>query len=198
MAWRSASTAARLAASAGPAPIAVATRSSLDILHVAGRREENNWRAFPHVREPLVRWGLLEPTATPEAIGSRLGVHVSKVEIRHPEPLECLSEFLLGHRPDLVVLASHARHGVSLWLKGSFAGSVAQRTHLPTLLIGPGARGFVDPATGAIRLGRVLMPVLPSPSPAAALARVLDLFAPAGLSERTLGLVTVKVVYDRP
>jgi nucleotide-binding universal stress UspA family protein len=40
--------------------LAVDTHSGLDLLHVKDPGQDETWQSFPHVREPLVRWGLLE------------------------------------------------------------------------------------------------------------------------------------------
>jgi nucleotide-binding universal stress UspA family protein len=60
--------------------------------------------------------------------------------------------------PTLVVAGTHARHGLAALLAGSVAEAVARNVAAPTLIVPNRARGFVDPATGAIDLTRVLVP----------------------------------------
>jgi nucleotide-binding universal stress UspA family protein len=60
--------------------------------------------------------------------------------------------------PFLVVAGTHARHGLAALLGGSVAEAVARNIRVPTLIVPNGGRGFVDVATGAIDLGRVLVP----------------------------------------
>jgi len=143
--------------------LALTTRSRLYLLHVKEPGQDDSWSSFPHVRQMLARWGLMsadEPTA---AIESKLGVPVVKVEIEHRDPTSGLSEFILAHRPDLLVLATQGREGLSRWLAGSVSEATAQRTHVPTLFIGPEALGFVDEMSGEMRLHRVLLPIAHEP-----------------------------------
>lgn len=171
--------------------LALATRSRLDILHVRGKSQAAGWGHFPHVREPCVKWGLLAEGASPDMVETRLGVHVAKVDVTDHDAAAGLSRFFLSHRPDLLVVASHARHGVSRWLHGSVSEDLARRTHVPTLLIQTGSTGFVDAATGHMSLKRVLLPVVSSPSPARAFLLLADMMASLGLPSSAIDLVTV-------
>jgi nucleotide-binding universal stress UspA family protein len=63
------------------------------------------------------------------------------------------------------VLATHGREGLDRWLQGSVAETVFNRSATPTLFVPRGARGFVDPVSGDIRLRRVLVPVDRVPEP---------------------------------
>ncbi len=166
-------------------------RSSLDLLHVKGHAEDDAWQSFPHVREVLVRWGLLGAQATPADIEVELGVRVAKIEIDRGDALGGISEFFLTHRPDLVVVATHGRQGINRWLHGSVSQEVSKRAHVPTLLIGPDSRGFVDAQTGQMRLQRVLVPVAPTPSPARALELLSSLLAAVGVTRDAFELMHV-------
>jgi hypothetical protein len=56
-------------------------------MHVKGVASGEAWSSFPHVREMLAPWGIMgseEPTAQIEA---KLGVRVTKVEIKHSDPV---------------------------------------------------------------------------------------------------------------
>jgi nucleotide-binding universal stress UspA family protein len=143
------------------------------------------------VREVLVRWGLLDAQATPADIEAKLGVRVSKIEIDHRDALSGISEFFLTHRPDLVVIATHGREGVNRWLHGSVSEEVPRRAHVPTLLIGPDSRGFVEAQTGQMRLRRILLPVAPSPSPARTLDLLSSLLSPFGVARDSFELIHV-------
>lgn len=147
--------------------LALDSHSSLGLLHVKEPTENYSWHSFPHVREALVRWGLLDAEATPADIDATLGLHVSKIEIDHSDTLSGISTFLLTHRPDLLVLATHGRRGINRWMRGSVAEEVLKRTHVPSLWIGPDSPGFVDARTGQMTLRRILMPVAPEPAPPA-------------------------------
>jgi nucleotide-binding universal stress UspA family protein len=60
--------------------------------------------------------------------------------------------------PELVVVGTHARHGLAALLSGSVAEAVARNLPGPTLIVPNHGRGFVDLATGAIELRQVLVP----------------------------------------
>lgn len=171
--------------------LALFARCKLCLMHVKGNGSEEAWSSFPHVREVLARWGLMgaeEPTAKIEA---KLGITVTKVEIAHREPALGLFEYIVSHRPDLMVLATHGRQGLSRWLAGSVSEEVARRTHVPALFIGPASRGFVDEATGDMRLRRVLVPVAQDPSPTQALSVLTSLMAPLEVTPAAYHLLHV-------
>ena len=173
---------ASLAAFAHALRIALTTKSRLFLLHVRTGGSEEAWTSFPHVRALLSRWGLMEANEPRAQIEVKLGIKITKVEIRHDEPTNGLFEFVLGHRPNLMVLATHGREGLNRWLRGSVAEEVARRTHVPTLFIGPRSQGFVDTATGQMRLHRVLVPIAHEPSPLRSLNILVSLMAPLGVS----------------
>lgn len=171
--------------------LAVVARCRLDIVHVHDPDARETWDAFPRVRETLADWELLDSAARPEAIAADLGVQVAKIEIKHEDPTRGLSEFLLAHRPDLLVVTTRGRQGLARLVSGSVSHEIIDRACVPTLLIGPQARPFVDPETGQLRLGRVLMPVASAPSPARALAALISLLGPVGLKLEDVDAITV-------
>ena len=162
--------------------MALDTNSRLYVLHVKKPGSPDEWISFPHVREVLVNWGLMEVNASPSQIQERLGIQITKVEIQHRNPSSGLFEFIVGHRPDLVVLATHGRDGLNHWLRGSVSEELARRTHIPTLFFGPKSNGFVDLKTGEIHLKRILVPIAHDPSPLGALNVLTNLLAPFGVS----------------
>ena len=100
-------------------------------------------------------------------------------------------EFLLSHRPDLIILSTHGREGLSRLLYGSKAEEIARRTHVPAIFIGPNANGFVDESTGQIQLRRILVPIAHSPSPLHSLHILAELLAPVGVSSDTFQFLHV-------
>ncbi|MBK9000600.1 MAG: universal stress protein [Myxococcales bacterium] len=72
---------------------------------------------------------------------------------------DTLLDALRRVEPELVVTATHGRTGVARIFSESVAESVARNVKVPTLIVPLAGDGFVDPATGAVRLGRVLVPV---------------------------------------
>ena len=171
--------------------LALDTKSRLTLLHVTEKSSQDDWASFPHVRETLVRWGLLNENEPRAALEARLGIKVAKIEIRHPDPAMGLFEFFLSHRPDLIVLSTHGREGLDRWLSGSVSEEIARHTHVPTLFIGPNTQGFVEAATGEMSLEHILVPVAHSPSPRLALNILTDLLAGLGVAPSTVRLVHI-------
>jgi len=162
--------------------LALATKSTLELLHVTSDETERDWTSFPHVRPLLAAWGMLEADASPHDIQARLGIEVRKIEIRHQHPALGLFEFFLSHRPDLIVLSTHGREGPHRWLSGSVSEELASHSHVPTLFFGPNARGFVDSTTGQMWLKRILMPIAQTPSPTLALTTLNTFLASLGVA----------------
>lgn len=171
--------------------LALQARCQLDMLHVRDPDAADAFQSFPRVREALGSWGVLDSSAPATEIEARLGVHVSKVEIRHRDPRSGIASFFHEHRPDLMVVATHGRRGVNRWLQGSVTEDLVKRTHVPALMIGPQSRGFVDSSTGAMRLARILLPLAAEPNPAQALRALVYLLAPLGVGSECFKLMTV-------
>lgn len=146
--------------------LALANRCRLDVLHVRKPDDRDHWDRFPHVRELLERWGVLAAGAHVEDIAAQTGVQVRKVEIRDGDAADGLSHFLASHRPDLIVMASHGQHGIGRLLAGSVSTDVLQAAHVPSLVLGPRAKPIVAWETGALTLGKILVPVAHDPAPA--------------------------------
>jgi hypothetical protein len=80
--------------------LSLANRCRLDLLHVREQGADDAWDSFPHVREALAEWGLMDARATPADIESKLGVRVAKIEIKDRDVVDGISQFFLTHRPD--------------------------------------------------------------------------------------------------
>lgn len=171
--------------------IALDTRSKLYIMHVKSTSSDDSWQSFPHVRQILSQWGLMAAGDPPSQIEAKLGMKAVKVEIAHRDPALGLFEFIVSHRPDLIVLASHGREGLNRWLHGTVSEDVTRHTHVPTLFLGPKAKSFVDPATGLMRLETILMPVASSPTPSRALEIATQILGPLRVSETAYKLLHI-------
>jgi nucleotide-binding universal stress UspA family protein len=83
--------------------------------------------------------------------------------IRHASPAQAIVDVVREREADLIVMASHQRHGLNRWLRGSITEDVLARTPTPLLMIpGEGATVF-----GPSR--RMLVPLDGSPTGEAAL-----------------------------
>lgn len=145
--------------------LALINRCRLDLLHVRAAGDDEHWERFPRVRDVLVGWGLLAPGASIQDIAARTGVDVRKIDVRDADPVDGLSHFLATHQCDLIVMATHGRHGLNRWLRGSISADVAQQAHVPSLLFGPAAQPLADAGTSIIERTNVLVPVAREPSP---------------------------------
>ncbi len=179
--------------------LALAAKGSLDLLHVGDHGQQDAWQSFPHVRQALSQWGVIEAQARPADIEPKLGIRISKIVIDGGEVLGAISDFLVSHRPDLVVVATHGRQGVNRWLNGSVSEQVSRRAHVPTLYIGPHSQSFVDIETGRMMLGRILVPVAAAPSPRRAFELLSSLLSPVGVSDRCFEPVhVIEATPDNP
>jgi len=158
--------------------LALLHRSRLYLLHVRSPDEQDAWAAFPHVRETLSVWGMLERDAPVAAIEQQLGIVVHKVEIHDRDPVHGIARFLQEHRCELIVAATHERSGVARWLSGSISEGIARETHTATLFVGSGARTIVDQETGRLEIPRVLLPVAHDLLPGRAVRRLKEVFEP--------------------
>ncbi len=149
--------------------LALEFRCRLNIVHIRPQSGEKEWSFFPQVRETLARWGLLPKDAAKTEVEGKLGLKVRKIEIERSDALQGVSDFLISHRPDLVVMATHGAQGLNRWLTGSVSEGIALKTRIPSLLLGPKARPFVDSKTGGMHLENVVVPVARDPSPERAL-----------------------------
>jgi nucleotide-binding universal stress UspA family protein len=137
--------------------IALLRKTELTILH-AGELTQETWSQFPAVRRTLERWGLLEPDSPRSAVFRDLSVGVQKISAKG-DPVKVCLQHVGAEEPDLIVLATEGRDGVSRWLRPSVAQRVARRTRTMTLFVPGEGRGFVELEDGHIDLKRVLLPV---------------------------------------
>ena len=178
--------------------LAVAYRCRLELLHVRGPSAHDSFDTFPHVRERLIRWGMLDSGASVKDIEPMLGVTVHKLEIRNRDTVSGLVNFMMRHRPDLLVMATHGRQGLNRWVSGSISEEMARHSHLPTLLIGPEAYPFVDEATGALALNKILVPVTLDPAPGRALLLLDHLTGALGAERQFIHVGDEDITLLRP
>ncbi|HWF77867.1 MAG TPA: universal stress protein [Caulobacteraceae bacterium] len=154
--------------------IAVAERGSLRLVHVHQADGESAAKldAFPHVRDTLVRWGMLQAGAPASAIAERLGVHVSKAEVVAARAEPGLETLVDHEAPDLIVLGTRGPGGKDEPGRISFAETLARHARTPALIVPIDVAGFVGAVDGVIRLNNILMPVTRPPDPGLALAIV--------------------------
>ena len=147
--------------------LALLTRGELRILHVAPDAGPLGWKHFPGVREALERWEVLPPNS-PSAAVARLGIDVEKVQTAAADPVTHTADLLRRHPADIIVMATHPRDGLARWRQPSVAAAISQHAGEIAIFVPEGSASFVSPATGALTLRRILVPVdhTPSPQPA--------------------------------
>jgi len=145
--------------------LALVNRCRLDVLHVDEPGDQPDWSDFPQVRRTLVRWGVLQPGAPIDAVHDKTGVAVRKVGIHDHDPVVGMSRFLDEHPSNLIVMASHGRAGLDRLLSSSVTADLVQAVRVPTLIFGPAARPFIDPANGHRTISKILVPVDHEPDP---------------------------------
>jgi len=101
---------------------------------------------------------------------------------------ESVVDALLRIGPRLVVTGTHARHGISAMLHASVSEAIARNVKVPTLIVQNKSRGFVDAASGAIGLHRILVP---AGTRGEAVAGIAAARAFAGLGHLTDVVITV-------
>lgn len=101
----------------------------------------------------------LSPSASELAArwGRPIDHELRRVEIED-DVSESVIEPLQQLRPDLVVVGTHARHGLVAWLRGSVGEAIARNLAVPVLVVPNQSRGFVDPRTGELDLRKILVP----------------------------------------
>src|SRR5262249_56279104 len=93
---------------------ALRAETQLVIVH-ARRSEREDWSQFPAVRKTLARWQVLEAGSLPSEVFQKLAVRVTKVSTQG-DPVRASMRQIEKQKPDLVVLATHGRHSLPLFL----------------------------------------------------------------------------------
>lgn len=176
--------------------IALQSKAELELVHVQrhkiGSGKDVPWTEFPGVRATLARWQLLPADAKPEGIPH---LRVKKVLNSENDPLEAMVAYCEEYPPDVLVLATHQRDGLSRWLHKAVAEPLARRSRAMTLFVPESASGFISPDDGAVSLRRILVPVDHTPSAQAALEEAFFLassFDRHGVVFKLLHIVTDK------
>lgn len=147
--------------------IALANQAELVLLHVnQSRRHEH----FPSVRKLLHHWNLLDQHASRSDV-AKLGIGIDKIEAYGGSVVGSIANYLDHHPVDMLVMATHGRHGLAGWLDRSTAEDAARRTETSTLFFPADCRGFVSDANGEVRLQQIVVPVDHCPSSEAAVQR---------------------------
>jgi nucleotide-binding universal stress UspA family protein len=165
--------------------LALESKAALEIAHVArhiaGSDADNHWTDFPGVRETLARWGVLPAGAARDDV-AKTGIDVKKIVLEGKDPVESMLFYCRKHPPDLLVLATHHREGLSRLLHHAVAEPLARRSRAMTLFVPQDGHGFISNENGAVTLRRILIPVDHMPNAQIAVNEALFFTAELGNS----------------
>ena len=177
--------------------LAVDTRASITIMHVASDEGDVDHSDMPGVRSTLSQWGLVQGEHDMEGL-KRLGVRVRKVVVDGGDPVGSSLKHLKKHPTDLVVLATHQRDGGIHWFKRKVAEPLARGAAEPTLFVPYGGTGFLDGSSGVVKVRKVLVPIAADPQPAKALALFAQLANAMGQKQGEITLLHVGDADSQP
>jgi len=103
---------------------------------------------------------------------------VTKALVRSLKAHDAIVDYARSKDVDIIVLATHGRTGVSYALLGSVAERVVRYAPCPVLAIRKGDRDFVDPESGAVGIGTVVVAHDMSENSQRALKYVVDMLRP--------------------
>lgn len=141
--------------------LSIIGQAELDILHVGENVDVNN---FPKVLQLLEKWKYL-PQGSTKADILKLGCFVRKIAAPSSDPFSWIMDYLKTHHPDLIVLLTHQRKGITRWIKKSISEPIARKSRAMTLFIPDKTLGFVNLENGQIQLKHILVPIATDPAP---------------------------------
>lgn len=124
---------------------ALAAASSARLVTVHGNAPPSEETKLPDAAPLATKWGL--PIE-----------HERRCHECCDEVADTVIDALKDLRPELVVLGTHGRHGLASLVHGSVSETIARNVAVPALVVPNRGRGFVDAATGAIDLHRIVIP----------------------------------------
>lgn len=149
--------------------IALCAHSELRMLHANTEGKGIHRGEFPALRPILIQWGLLPEGSSRDDIAD-IGIRVKKVEKNVADPVDSILRYIADHEPDLVVVATHQRTGLSRWMNQAIAEPVARESRVMTLFVPRRVVGFVSAETGVVHLKNILVPIDTVPWPQLALS----------------------------
>ncbi|MEZ5326277.1 MAG: universal stress protein [Verrucomicrobiales bacterium] len=158
--------------------IAVAVRGRLKIFHSDELEDGTRWEDFPSATHYLRNWGMISRKGGHDAV-AELGVYIKKIQADGNDAATQIRNYLDGHQPDLIVMATHQRKGLARWMHRTVAEPVARATEAMSLFVPRSTRGFISPTSGMQLLSSILIPIDAHPNPqravdaAVALSRLL-------------------------
>jgi len=157
---------------------ALAAASASRLVTVHGNAPDTAAATLPDAAELATRWG--------RAIHHERRCHECCDEVA-----DTVLDVLRELRPELVVLGTHGRQGLAAFVRGSISEAITRNLAVPALVVPNYSHGFVDAATGAIDLRRILIPARTVADALRGLGAARRLVALAGSTDVMLELVHV-------
>ncbi len=157
--------------------------ATIHLVHVNtlhGYRGEAELPAFPDMSPFLERADRAARQQLDAGVdhGGLAEANVVKALLRAVDAHEAIVEYAKGKGVDVIVMATQGRTGLARTLLGSVAERVVRFAPCPVLTVRKGDRGFVDPETGAVRIGKVVVAHDLSENAQRALRYVVELLRP--------------------
>jgi len=190
--------------------LAVGARCNLEVLHVDDHRDGvDDWSRFPHIRDTLIKWGVLKPGASKQELVESLGMDVTKtalvsqsisksISLHLANNTPSISDMSIGRDYQLVVMSTRGQDGAPLWLIPSVSESLSRTTRVFTLFVVGGGKPFVDADTGVSSLSRILLPIDPNIGSSVALLGVMEMLNALGPAEAHVRGLYVGETHEAP
>lgn len=143
--------------------VALVSQAKLTLLHVVPKGDRVEWEEYPQTREMLAAWGVISPEAS-HADVLNTGLSVRKSLRKGDNLAKEIAGEVRKDGTDLVVLSSGQHGGLKALVRRPVAEAIARRVVKPVLFVPRDGEGFVDEATGAVRMKHILIPTSKLPS----------------------------------
>lgn len=157
---------------------ALAATSALRLVTIHGNAPPGDEAKLPDAAPLAAKWG-------------RPIEHERRCHECCEEVADTVIDALEDLRPELVVLGTHGRNGLAALVHGSVSETIARNVAVSTLFVPNRGRGFVDAATGAIDLHRIVIPAGTVADAQRGIDAARRLAALAGRPDATLEIVHV-------
>ncbi len=139
--------------------LALCTGAALTAVHVRTDPDHTvDWTGMPSALDYLVDWGLL-PAGSTEADVPSLELDVERDDRVDRNAELGIVRAVIERIPNIIVLGTEGRTGWERLRQGSVSEAIARRSGAVTLFLPQDVPGFVDRATGTVKIRRVLFPV---------------------------------------
>jgi nucleotide-binding universal stress UspA family protein len=134
--------------------LAYASRGEIEIVDL---RDHNKDYQPQSVRALLEKWGHLQPNSDRSDV-HKIGLRVTRI-VKKGKAKRVISGRMEKHRHDILVIGTNEHHVLGTLFGHDLAEYLADAFRQTTLYVPTRAKPFVNPETGEISLGNILIPV---------------------------------------